>query len=412
MKLLDFNLGGEMFPKKLFYLFILLFSVILVSCDDDDPIAPEEEHFEAEGMVFYDSGIEIARIHKGVTTDTLKAPEGEMSGHIDIKFIDHDDNIIDPPSDEGQTLTWAIDDETVAGIWQHEGEEGHFEFHLQGLEEGETMIEFFVTHGDHNDYRSGKIPVKIEHDDDHGHFEAEGMVFYDSGIEIARIHKGVTTDTLEAPEGGMSGHIDVKFIDHDNNIIDPPTGDEQTLTWNIDNESIAGIWQHEGEEGGFEFHLQGLEEGETMIEFFVTHDGHNDFRSGKIPVKVEHDDDHQHGPPAGYNLIDEESGDTLLTLNDQTVTGSLSVAANETSDHIEVEFFDANGTAFQPGVPEHSLVVESGDTNILAITGQDPNEPWAFKIQGVAAGTTTLTLKIMHDGSVGKSFVPINVTVN
>ena len=50
------------------------------------------------------------------------------------------------------------------------------------------------------------------------------------------------------------------------------------------------VWQHEGEEGGFEFHLRGLKIGVTEIEFFILHNGHSDYRSGLFPVVIEPQD--------------------------------------------------------------------------------------------------------------------------
>ena len=251
-------------------------------------------------------------------------------------------------------------------------------------------------------------PVSSEVD----HYESIGMVFYDSGIEIARILRGETTDTLTTTEGGMSSHIEVKFLNENEEIIDSPDNEDKTLAWEFEDATIADIWQHDGEEGAFDFHLEGLKEGETSIEFFVMHEGHSDYRSGEIPVKIEHEADDNYGAPVGYYLIDEESGNTLLTLAESGVTGALSVNVNETSDHIEVEFFDANGIEFQPAAPPHALLVESSDTNILQITGLEEDEPWAFKIQGVSSGNATITIKLMHDEIIGKEFVPINVTVN
>lgn len=265
-----------------------------------------------------------------------------------------------------------------------------------------VLMGLFTTACDDDD------PVSSEED----HYEAIGMVFYDSGIEVARILRGETIDTLTTTEGGMTSHIEIKFFNEDEEIVDAPDDEDQTLAWEFEDATIADIWQHEGEEGAFEFHLEGLEEGETSIEFFVMHEDHADYRSGEIPVKIEHESDDDYGAPVGYYLIDEESGNTLLTFSESGVTGALSVNANETSDHIEVDFFDANGIEFQPAVPPHTLLVESSNPNILQITGLEEDEPWAFKIQGVSAGTATLKITIMHDGSVGKEFDPINVTVN
>lgn len=144
------------------WLFIFLIIILINSCEEDDPIKPQEDHFEAIGVVLYESGIEIARILRGETADTLIVEEGERTSHIDVKFFDEDENIIDPPESEEQILDWEFEDPAIAGIWQHEGEEGGFEIHLEGLSAGETNVEFFIVHEAHADYRSGKIPVRIE----------------------------------------------------------------------------------------------------------------------------------------------------------------------------------------------------------------------------------------------------------
>ncbi|MBU0475254.1 MAG: hypothetical protein KKF62_13965 [Bacteroidetes bacterium] len=243
------------------------------------------------------------------------------------------------------------------------------------------------------------------------HLKAIGMVFYDSGIEVARIIRGVTSDTLKAPLGGLSEHYDIKFIDENENEFDPPSTETQTLAWEFADAAIADIWQHEGEDGSFAFHLQGLLVGKTSIEFFVKHNDHNDYRSGKIPVKVINETG-THGIAIGLELSDEETGNILVAINNSQVIGQLSVKTNETTDHFEVEFFDANNVHFVPVVPPHSLLVEVGDISIVQIVGQEADEPWAFKVAGLKSGSTTITIKILHDGNVGVTFAPITVNVN
>ena len=151
-----FNLGR----KLAISLSIVILTVFSIGCEDD-PVTPQEEHLKAIGMVFYSSGIEVARILRGVTTDTLFAPLDTLSDHMDVKFFDEDENIVDAPT-TAQSLSWEFVDPMIAQVWQHPGEEGAFEFHLKGLKVGETEIEFFVMHNDHSDYRSGKIPVKVK----------------------------------------------------------------------------------------------------------------------------------------------------------------------------------------------------------------------------------------------------------
>lgn len=140
---------------------IIIISVTIISCSKDDPISPSDDHFEAEGMVFYDSGIKIVEIFRGVTRDTFFVPLGNMTPHIEVKFLNPERKEIDPPDYKKKPLSWAIDDSTVVGVRQHEGEGGSYEFHLQGKKAGITKIEFFVLHEGHPDFRSGKIPVKV-----------------------------------------------------------------------------------------------------------------------------------------------------------------------------------------------------------------------------------------------------------
>jgi len=243
------------------------------------------------------------------------------------------------------------------------------------------------------------------------HLEAIGMVFYDSGIEVARIIRGVTADTLKAPLGGLSEHYEIKFIDENENEFDPPSTEYQTLAWEFEDATIANIWQHEGEEGSFALHLQGLLVGETNIEFFVMHNDHNDYRSGKIPVKVINEEG-VYGIPVGLELSNEITGDILVAINNSQVIGQLSVNNNDTTEHFEVEFFDSYNNHFQPASPPHTLLVEVADASVLQIVGQDADEPWAFKIAGLKSGSTTITIKILHDGNVGVTFAPITVNVN
>ena len=142
-------------------LYVIILSIGLISCSKDEPLSPSEDHFEAEGMVFYDSGIKLVEIFRGVTQDTFFVPLGNMTSHIEIKFLSPEKKEIDPPDYKKKPLSWTISDTSIVSVYQHNGEEGSYEFHLQGKKTGVTDIEFFVLHEGHPDFRSGKIPVKV-----------------------------------------------------------------------------------------------------------------------------------------------------------------------------------------------------------------------------------------------------------
>ena len=146
----------------------LSITATLAGCGDDDPVSSQADHFEAEGLVLVDSGIRFFRYFQGIidTTGTnaahLEAEVGELTGHWSIRFIDTTGNEIAPPTDPDTRFTWVIADPSIVEVFQDPGDEGSFDFHLRGLQAGETTIILEITHVDHADFRSIPIPVQVE----------------------------------------------------------------------------------------------------------------------------------------------------------------------------------------------------------------------------------------------------------
>ncbi|KAB2907466.1 MAG: hypothetical protein LC102_12210 [Ignavibacteriales bacterium] len=126
---------------------------------EDNVLAPKEEHFKAEGVYLSTSGIPVASIFRGESSDTIKVPYGALSDHIDVKFFDSNRNIINPPSDPNKHLAWSIADTNITEILRHDEE---YEIHFRGKQRGLTTVEFFISHDGHNDFRSGNIKVSVE----------------------------------------------------------------------------------------------------------------------------------------------------------------------------------------------------------------------------------------------------------
>ncbi|MBK7866233.1 MAG: hypothetical protein IPJ75_04115 [Ignavibacteriales bacterium] len=98
----------------------------------------------------------------------------------------------------------------------------------------------------------------------------------------------MSTDTLKVPLGASTDHMDVKFYDASRNVIEPPTDKAKKLSWSIADTSMVELWRHADEpDAEFEIHLRGKKAGMTTIEFFIVHEGHNDFRSGTFKVLVQ-----------------------------------------------------------------------------------------------------------------------------
>ena len=166
--------------------------IFLAGCGGENPVSSEGVHFEATGILFLQEGDKIAEILNGVSNDTLFAPLGNLTEHVEVKFYDEYKNVIDPPSfvtdatggldddhsnghdnhhpgqhgsngitHEGAYLDWIIDDAEIFEVYQH-GEKGGYVFHLRGFKNGSTQVEFFVKHEEHLLFRSGKITVIVE----------------------------------------------------------------------------------------------------------------------------------------------------------------------------------------------------------------------------------------------------------
>jgi hypothetical protein len=149
--------------KTIFKVGLLPFFIILFfACKDNHVNEPHEDHFEAEGMVFFQSGIKIAEIFRGVTIDTLFAEVNLEGPHTEVKFYDKDKRLLNPPDYKKTPMSWQIADTSVVRLKQHTGEEGSYEFHLVGKRVGVTNIEFLIMHAGHADFRSGKIPIKVK----------------------------------------------------------------------------------------------------------------------------------------------------------------------------------------------------------------------------------------------------------
>ena len=394
-------------------------AIILAGCGKEEPLTTQEEHFEAEGLVLVDAGQRFFRYFQGRIdsgdgrADALEVTHGEVTSKWSIRFLDKDGNEMAPPTGEGFSFTWEIADTSIVEVVQDEGEAGMFVFALRGLEDGETTIKLQVSHEGHVDFTTRDIPVHVGEE-----FEAEGLVIIESGFRFFRYFQGEIdsedgrVSELTAPIG-MTPHWRIKFLDENGEEIDPPDDPEFTFAWTIADPDIVEVVQDEGDEGSFEFHLNGLHEGETTIVLKVEHDGHTDFSTQPIPVHVESQEG-QHGEPVGVRLKEEDSGDVLVeapVAGEGTANAALSVAAGDSTDHIATVFFDEHDVEFQPEAPDHTLGIAVADTSLLGIDPPVAPEYWAFRLIGKKAGTTAITLSILHDGEAEDEFAPISVTI-
>lgn len=132
--------------KKLIHRHALaLAALVLVLGACSDPMEPDDDHAEAEGVELILGGSVIASYdgHTRTWTGELEVDEGEETAHITVRFVDHDGDPIQ--LDDDFYLEVDIEDESIAEFEQDTP--GEFGGHLHGHMEGETDVTFKLMHG-------------------------------------------------------------------------------------------------------------------------------------------------------------------------------------------------------------------------------------------------------------------------
>lgn len=150
------------FPNKLAA--AVLASLAFVAACSDDPMAPEDEHAEAEGVQLILNGETIASYDGDSQTWTgeMEVEVGQETAHIAVRFVDHDGDAI--PLEDNLYLEVEVEDESIAEFEQDEP--GEFGGHLHGISVGETDVTFRLMHGavgsGHADFETTPVHAHVE----------------------------------------------------------------------------------------------------------------------------------------------------------------------------------------------------------------------------------------------------------
>lgn len=120
------------------------------------------------------------------------------------------------------------------------------------------------------------------------------------------------------------------------------------------------------------------------------------------------DHEEEHAEPVGFFLL--ESGVTKVTYQNATVTGSFTIQSGEQTGLISVVFFDADNDEFTPEGDEYSLNLSTSNSEFSFIQHEEDGK-WNFHLSGLAAGSGTFVLKVMHGEHSDFVSNPIPVTV-
>ena len=283
-------------------LFILPALLIFTSCDNSTSSEEDEEHLDPFGVTMIMNGVEIAKQENGEVTynegDHIELKTGEETNIINIRWISEDgDRFV--PEEDSYYLEWAIDDENVLEVEQHE-EDGKWAFHLKGSGAGETDIRFSLFHVDHADFTSLPFEVHVEE------AVASSQITDETGRVLVRIDEDGNTDSGMAINANeTTGPYNIYLFDEEGvNLSD--YADEMEIEFHIDDESFATAEITEVE-GRFGIILTGVQAGETNFHFEIL--------AGEHDHDEDDDHDHEDEDHDDEELVIYESPDISLTVN-------------------------------------------------------------------------------------------------
>jgi len=283
-------------------LFILPALLIFTSCDNSTSSEEDEEHLDPFGVTMIMNGVEIAKQENGEVTynegDHIELKTGEETNIINIRWISEDgDRFV--PEEDSYYLEWAIDDENILEVEQHE-EDGKWAFHLKGSGAGETDIRFSLFHVDHADFTSLPFEVHVEE------AVASSQITDETGSVLVRIDEDGNTDSGMAINANeTTGPYNIYLFDEEGvNLSD--YADEMEIEFHIDDESFATAEITEVE-GRFGIILTGVQTGETNFHFEIL--------AGEHDHDEDDDHDHEDEDHDDEELVIYESPDISLTVN-------------------------------------------------------------------------------------------------
>lgn len=132
------------------------------------------------------------------------------------------------------------------------------------------------------------------------------------------------------------------------------------------------------------------------------------FISACDSTDVDDDDHSDHAEVEGLTL--RANGVTLVTVDEGVAEGTINVPLGDETALIFVQFIDHDGDVLTIDDPEFSLGHTIGNTSTIEWE-QHEGEDYEFHLKGLSAGSTTLTLELLHGDHADFRTPAINVLV-
>lgn len=239
------------------------------------------------------------------------------------------------------------------------------------------------------------------------HVDADGIVVEMTTATpdslLASQWQGTVGGSIALEAGHAMSGVRVTFLDADSTRIVVSTDcEDHRLAWTVADTALLDV-AADGTDR-WSVVLTPKQTGDTSVRFRVWHGDHADFTSLPIPVSITPGTD-PHAEAEGLRV--ELAGQRLATVWQGAAEGAVEVAAGDSTHVLTVRFLDADGDAFTPvGADVELAATVEGTAARVAPAGD-----WSVRIHGLATGSATLTLTLMHDGHADYTSAPIAVEV-
>ena len=147
---------------------LLLTGLLLIAvpaCDNTVGSDAHEHDSDPFGMVLIMNGEEIVK-QEGhdviyLNDSPIEVKENEETEIIHLQWLNEYGEAFLPATEDGYTLSWAIEDEELLDVVQHDTD-GPWNFHLLGKSAGMTTLSFLLWHNDHEHFTSVPFEVQIK----------------------------------------------------------------------------------------------------------------------------------------------------------------------------------------------------------------------------------------------------------
>lgn len=244
-----------------------------------------------------------------------------------------------------------------------------------------------------------KNPVQSRGDVICDHVDADGMRLTRGASILAQQWQATVTGGITLGDTAPLDSVLVQFLAPDSTVITGGTiscGDK-SLQWTIADSSIVSV--RPSALGAWGVRFVGKAAGSTTVRFQVKHVDHADFTSQPIPVTVTGAAPHVPVGAVNALLFKGCSRISSWAWHIPGVYGKLVVNAGETTAPIGMQFQNADTSYVVPDAPGYALDWTVADPT-RATVDTVPGQPWHVRIHGLAAGHTTVTFRLVWNGTV------------